>query len=199
MNQRGSYAPIGRIATSIGPHRAAIALNSGMQPGISSKEHRTVGSTQHPAAPKGAVALAKRPAREMLGGNAGQMKLSDTAFIPPISLDYFASSAMAEKVRCSERRIPDSSRVALDKAGDCRSVQVVVVVVGENNQSIGGNRSNSTPGGTQRRGPANCSGEARSLQMGSIRMLRPAIWTRKLVCPTHVRVSMSGFSAGTMN
>src|SRR6185437_10634479 len=43
-------------------------------------------------------------------------------------------------------------------------------------------------GGTIRRGPTACSGDARLLQIGSVRMLSPPIWTSTVECPTHVAV-----------
>jgi len=61
---------------------------------------------------------------------------------------------------------------------------------------MGGSRSNSIPGGTHRRGPANCTGEARSLQIGSRRTLSPAICIRKLVWPIQVSVNCSGSARG---
>lgn len=64
--------------------------------------------------------------------------------------------------------------------------------------SIGGSRSKAMPGGTQRRGPANCTGDARSLQIGSRRMLRPASCNRKLLCPIQVSVTVSGAALGAM-
>src|ERR1700689_5569057 len=51
---------------------------------------------------------------------------------------------------------------------------------------MGGSLANGIAGGTQRRGPSLWNGDARSLQTGSARMLRPAIWIRKLECPAQV-------------
>src|SRR5207245_10148480 len=54
------------------------------------------------------------------------------------------------------------------------------------------------PGATQRRGPAHETGDARSLQIGSVRRLRPLSWMSRLACPAHVTVSCdSGARGGT--
>src|SRR2546423_3021797 len=52
------------------------------------------------------------------------------------------------------------------------------------------------PGGTQRLGPANDTGEARSLHIGSVRMFSPASCTRRVECPTHVSVSCDAGARG---
>src|ERR1700685_1833451 len=52
-------------------------------------------------------------------------------------------------------------------------------------------------GGTQRGGPSHWNGDARSLQTGSARMLRPPIWMRKLEWPIHVTMrSVAGARGG---
>ena len=67
----------------------------------------------------------------MLGRNAGQVEVSYAAFLPPISFNNVASSAMAEEICRPERSVPHSRRVTLDQARDCRSVEMIVMVVGK--------------------------------------------------------------------
>src|SRR3546814_5440473 len=52
------------------------------------------------------------------------------------------------------------------------------------------------PGEVTRRGPAKATGLARSDQTGSVRMLRPAIWTRSVAWPTMVTRSPSTRASG---
>jgi hypothetical protein len=60
---------------------------------------------------------------------------------------------MAEEVGRSERRVPDGSRVAVDETVDCGSVEMIVVIVGENDyvdrrQSIEFNARGNPPSGS---------------------------------------------------
>jgi len=50
--------------------------------------------------------------------------------------------------------------------------------------SIGGKASKAMPGSLTRFGPAKLTGEARSDQIGSTRMLVPAVWISQLAWPT---------------
>jgi len=54
--------------------------------------------------------------------------------------------------------------------------------------SMRGSSAISIGSGTMRRGPANCTGEARSENCGSARMLTPPSWTRNAECPIQVTV-----------
>lgn len=63
-------------------------------------------------------------------------------------------------------------------------------------RSIGGRSSNRIAGGTSRRGPANETGDARSDQTGSVRMLSPRHWSRKELWPTHVTARRSTRCSG---
>ena len=65
------------------------------------------------------------------------MEVSHTAFLPPISFNDVASSAMTEEICRPERSVPHSSGVTLDQARDCRSVEMIVMVVGKYDPSIG--------------------------------------------------------------
>src|SRR5918996_5252717 len=62
-----------------------------------------------------------------------------------------------------------------------------------------GSVSNGMPGGTIRRGPSHCTGNARALHIGSVSRLNPPIWIRNVACPTHVRVSVSRPARGAGN
>src|SRR5213592_3141574 len=65
--------------------------------------------------------------------------------------------------------------------------------------SSGGKSSKAIPGGTQRRGPANCAGEARSLQIGSVNTFTPSSWINRLECPTQVTVRFEAAARGDTN
>src|SRR5262249_61639014 len=54
---------------------------------------------------------------------------------------------------------------------------------------IGGRSSNGRPGGDTRLGPANDTGLARLDQLGSVRMLMPSSWIKRVACPAHVTVA----------
>jgi hypothetical protein len=96
----------------------------------------------------------------VLRWNADQAEISDRGFFPPVSFDNFASPTTPEEIAIPQRRIPDCSGVAGCKSGNGGSIQVIVVVVGENHridwrQSIELNTGwNPTPrtGEAERRG-----------------------------------------------
>src|SRR6266702_8030418 len=66
-------------------------------------------------------------------------------------------------------------------------------------RSSGGKSSKAIPGATQRRGPANCAGEARSLQIGSVNTFTPSSWINRLECPTQVTVRFEAAARGDTN
>ena len=64
---------------------------------------------------------------------------------------------------------------------------------------MGGSDASGTPGGVKRRGPKRRRGEARLLQMGSVRTLRLPTCSRKVECPTQVARISSGDARGVAN
>jgi len=73
----------------------------------------------------------------MLGWNAGQVEALDGRLIPPISFHHFASPPSAEKIARSQRGVPAGSRVTVGKTRDRRSIQVIVVIVGQDDRVDG--------------------------------------------------------------
>ena len=48
----------------------------------------------------------------------------------------------------------------------------------------------------RRRGPIHCTGNARSLNMGSVMMFSPPTWSSTVECPIQVAVKSSGPARG---
>src|SRR5687768_13316262 len=74
----------------------------GMKAGVPREEQRPLGRAKNPTAPQGVVALAKRPAREVLGRDARQAEATKQSLFPPVSFDHLTSPALAEEVADSQ-------------------------------------------------------------------------------------------------
>src|SRR5438067_1363983 len=60
--------------------------------------------------------------------------------------------------------------------------------------SMRGRLATSSGSATMRRGPANCTGDARAENCGSTRTFMPASWMRNEECPIHVTVGSVAFA-----
>jgi len=63
---------------------------------------------------------------------------------------------------------------------DSADVEMIVMTCDTSTTSTVGSASNAMPGSLCRLGPAQLTGDARSDQIGSIRMLSPAVWISQL-------------------
>ena len=113
-----------------------ICGNSGCQAVSPAKIHRAAARLQHPAAPQRAIAAPGRATAEVLrrGARDGQTKVVCRLAIPPAVLADRRRAEPPQLAAHTDRRHPPGFRVAPNDASQRAAIEVVVVIVGEDDE-----------------------------------------------------------------
>ena len=126
-------------------------------------------------APQGTVKVAQTAAGEMLSRDTiHSNSIGHVGFVPPIEF-YRIGYSMILKQRSIAQPGDEACVVLLLESEQRCDVQMIVVVVTKSTTSIGGRSSKRRPGARCLLGPAQVNGLARSDQIGSVRMFKPAV------------------------
>lgn len=147
-------------------------------------------------APEAVITRSAEPIAPVAGGREGDGELGpDDVRLPPVQFDNATGAAAGEQGPRAERGNEEGIGLG-GEAAQGGFVAMVVVIVAEQHEVDGRERSEGEAGRMHAARPAHCRGLARSEKTGSARILPRAVWRRNVEWPIQVATISSAHGAG---